>query len=43
MGFLAVSTLGGCAGLEISDFLPFLLWVGVAVLRELIYNNFYFG
>ena len=38
-----VSTLGGCGGLERTDFLQFLLWEGVVVLKELIFNSFYFG
>ena len=35
--------MGGCGGLERTDFGQFLLWDGVAVLIELIFNNFYFG
>ena len=31
-----VSTLGGCDGLERTDFEQFLLWEGVVVLKELI-------
>ena len=31
-----VSTLGRYGGLERTDFLQFLLWVAVAVLKELI-------
>ena len=38
-----VSTLGGCGGLERTDFEQFLLWEGVVVLKELILNSFYFG
>ena len=34
---------GGCGSLERTGFLPFLLWEGVAVLKELILNSFYFG
>ena len=30
-------------GLERTDFSQFLLWEGVVVLKELIYNSFYFG
>ena len=26
-GFLTVSIFGGCGGLEITDFLQFLIWV----------------
>ena len=35
--------LGGCSGLERTDFEQFLLWEGVVVLKELILNSFYFG
>ena len=35
--------LGGCGGLERTDFKQFLLWEGVVVLKELICNSFYFG
>ena len=35
--------LGGCGGLERSDFEQFLLWEGVVVLKEVILNSFYFG
>ena len=35
--------LGGCGGLEKTDFKQFLLWEGVVVLKELIFNSFYFG
>ena len=38
-----VSTLGGCGGLERTDFEQFLLWEGVVVLKELIFHSFYFG
>ena len=38
-----VSTLGGCAGLERTDFEQFLLWENVVVLKELILNSYYFG
>ena len=31
--FLTVSTLGGCGGLEITDFQQFLLWDNVVVLK----------
>ena len=41
--FFTISTLGGCGGLERTDFKQFLLWEGVAVLKELILNSFYFG
>ena len=33
-----VSTLGGCGGLERTDFSQFLLWEGVVVLKELIFT-----
>ena len=39
--FWTVSTLGGCGGLERTHFEQFLLWEGVAVLKELILNSFY--
>ena len=35
--------MGGCGGLERTDFEQFLLWEGVVVLKELILNSFYFG
>ena len=38
-----VCTLGGCDGLERTEFSQFLLWEGVVVLKELILNSFYFG
>ena len=38
--FLTVSTLGGCHGLDRTYF-KFLK--GVVVLKELIFNSFYFG
>ena len=40
---LTVSTLGGCGGLERTDFKQFLLWEEVVVLTELIFSSFYFG
>ena len=40
---LMVSTLRGCGCLERTGFQQFLLWVGVVVLKELIFNNSYFG
>ena len=33
--------MGGCGGLERTDFEQFLLWEGVVVLKELILNSFY--
>ena len=48
--FWTVSTLGGCGGLERTDFEQFLFWEGVVVwcsgvvgLKELILNSFYCG
>ena len=38
-----VSTLGHCGGHERTDFLKFLLWDAVVVLKELIFNSFYIG
>ena len=35
-----VCTLGGCGGLERTDFEQFLLWEGVVVLKELIFEQF---
>ena len=40
--FLTVSTLGGCGGLPRNDFLQFLYWEGVMVLKEMIFYSFYF-
>ena len=37
-----VSTLSRCGGLERTEFQQFLLWKGVVVLKELIFNSFYF-
>ena len=34
---------GRCGGHERSDFEKFLLWAGIVVLKELIFNSFYFG
>ena len=34
---------GGCGSLERTGFLPFLLWEGEVVLKELIFYYFYFG
>ena len=31
---------GGCDGLERTDFDQFPLWVGVVVLKELMFNTF---
>ena len=42
-GFWTVSTLGGCGGLERTDFKQFVLWEGVLVLKERVLNSFYFG
>ena len=35
--------LGGCGGLERTDFEEFLFLDSVLVLKELILNSFYFG
>ena len=35
--------LGGYGGLERTDFKQFLLWEGMVVLTELIFNSFYVG
>ena len=40
--FLAVSTLGGCTGLEIADFEQFPYLEDVVVLKEVIFNSFLF-
>ena len=40
---LTVSTMGGCGSLERTDFSQFIIWEGVVVLKELIFNSFYFG
>ena len=39
---LTVSTLGGYSHLERTDFYQFPLWVGMVVLKDLIFNCFYF-
>ena len=36
-------SLGGCGGPERRHFYQFLLWEGMVVLKELIFNSFYFG
>ena len=38
--FLTVSTLGGCGGLERTDFDQFPLWMGMVVFNELIFHSF---
>ena len=38
---LTVSTLGQCNGPERTDFEQLILWEGVVVLKELIFNTFY--
>ena len=35
--------LGGCCGLERTDFEQFVLWECVMLLKEVILNSFYFG
>ena len=37
-----VSTLGGCGGPERTDFLTVSTLEGVMVLKEMIFNRFYF-
>ena len=37
---LTIYNLGGCGGLERTDLQQFLLWEGVVVLKELIFNSF---
>ena len=37
---LTVPTLGACGGLGRTDFQQFLLWEGVVVMKELIFNSF---
>ena len=39
--FNSLNMLGGCGGLERTDFSQFLLWEGVVVLTELIFNSFF--
>ena len=39
---LRVAILRGVGGLQRTDFCHFLIWEGVVVLKELIYNSFYF-
>ena len=39
---LSVPTLEGCGGLERTDFYQLLHWEGVVVVKELIFNSFYF-
>ena len=40
--FLTLSTLAGCGCLERTDLQQFLLLEGVVVLKELMFNSFYF-
>ena len=40
---LTVSTLGGCSGLERTDFNSFYFAEGEVVLKELDFNSFHFG
>ena len=37
--FVTFSTLGGCGGLERTDFQQFLHWVSVVILKEMIFNS----
>ena len=39
---LTLSSLRGFGGLERTDFYQFLLLEGVVVLKELMFNSFYF-
>ena len=41
-GFLTVSVLGGCGGLERTDFKQFLHAEDLVVLKELIFKSLYF-
>ena len=41
--FLTVSILGGCGGIERTDFEQCGIWDAMVVLKELIFNSFYFG
>ena len=41
--FWTVSTFRGCGGLERTDFEQVLLSEGVVVMKELVFNSFYFG
>ena len=38
-----MSTLGGCGDHERTDFLKFLHWEGVVVVKELIFYSVYIG
>ena len=40
---LTVCMFGGYGDLERTDFKQFLLWEGVVVLKDLIFNSFYIG
>ena len=40
--FLTVCNLGGCGGIE-KLILTFYTWEDVVVLKEIIFNSFYFG
>ena len=40
---LTATILGGCGGLERTDFSQFPLWEAVVALKELILNSFYVG
>ena len=40
--YLTIYNLGGCGGLERTDLQQFLLLEDVVVLKELIFNSFYF-
>ena len=40
--FFTVSTLGGCGGLDRTDFQQFPLWEGMVILTDFIFCSFYF-
>ena len=39
---VTISTFNGCGHLEKTQFQQFLLWVAVVVMKELLFNSFYF-
>ena len=41
-GYLTVSTLGVCSNVERTDSSQLLLLEGMVVMKELIFNSFYF-
>ena len=40
---LTLATLGRCHNCDRIDFYLFLIWEGVKVVKELIFNSFYIG